>query len=53
MFDSLLFAFLVLGSQAYQVELESLAVRLEEENERLLREKVFLFSFDIHMRTSF
>lgn len=26
--------------QAYQVELESLAVRLEEENERLLKEKV-------------
>lgn len=29
------------------MELESLAVRLEEENERLLREKVLL-SFDIH-----
>lgn len=33
--------------QAYQVELESLAVRLEEENERLLKEKVlhYLFKF--------
>lgn len=26
--------------QAYQVELESLAVKLEEENEKLLKEKV-------------
>ncbi|KAJ6930891.1 G-box-binding factor 4 isoform X1 [Populus alba x Populus x berolinensis] len=28
--------------QAYQVELESLAVRLEEENEQLLKEKLFI-----------
>ncbi|GAB4861114.1 hypothetical protein Ancab_036272 [Ancistrocladus abbreviatus] len=31
--------------QAYQVELESLAVKLEEENEQLLREKFLLFAF--------
>lgn len=31
------------------MELESLAVRLEEENEQLLREKVLLFSLDIHL----
>lgn len=29
--------------QAYQVELESLAVRLEEENEQLLKEKVIRY----------
>lgn len=29
--------------QAYQVELESMAVKLEEENEQLLREKVLHF----------
>lgn len=33
--------------QAYQVELESLAVRLEEENDRLLKEKVLHF-FGLH-----
>ncbi|EEF38031.1 transcription factor, putative [Ricinus communis] len=32
--------------QAYQVELESLAVRLEEENEQMLKEKVNLNSFN-------
>ncbi|KAH6759098.1 hypothetical protein C2S51_019333 [Perilla frutescens var. frutescens] len=32
--------------QAYQVELESMAVRLEEENEQLLKEKCHLAVFD-------
>lgn len=35
-----LMVFLGFGLQAYQVELESLAVKLEEENEKLLKEKV-------------
>ena len=45
LFDSLWFH--GFGLQAYQVELESLAVKLEEENERLLKEKVksFVFNF--------
>lgn len=33
-----------IGLQAYQVELESIAVRLEEENELLMKEKVLHFS---------
>ena len=36
--------------QAHQVELESLAARLEEENEQLLKEKVIhLIQFSYHV----
>lgn len=34
------FLLLNFGLQAYQVELESIALRLEEENEQLMKEKV-------------